>query len=90
MMRTFLSLFAALAIAGLAVPAAYAETAPVRGAVKGTATVGKGVVRGAGQAGEGVVRGAGKVGSGVARGTGTAVKSTGRGLRCIFTLGNRC
>jgi hypothetical protein len=89
-MRPLLSLFVAMTIAGVAVPAAYAETAPVRGAVKGTATVGKGVVQGAGQAGEGVVRGAGKVGSGVARGTGTAVKSTGRGLRCIFTLGNRC
>ena len=59
--------------------AGVAETAPVKGAVKGTATVGKGVVKGAGQAGAGVVRG-----------TGTAVRSTGRGLWCILTLGNRC
>jgi hypothetical protein len=31
-----------------------------------------------------------QAGSGVVKGTGTAVKATGRGLRCIFTLGIRC
>lgn len=65
-------------LAGMTLPMC-AETAPVKGAVKGTATVGKGVVQGAGQAGAGVVRG-----------TGTVVRSTGRGLWCILTLGNRC
>jgi hypothetical protein len=65
-------------LAGMTLPA-LAETAPVKGAVKGTAKVGKGVVKGAGQAGAGVIRG-----------TGTGVRSTGRGLWCILTLGNRC
>ena len=65
-------------LAGMTLPAC-AEIAPVKGAVKGTATVGKGVVKGAGQAGAGAVRG-----------TGMAVSSTGRGLWCILTLGNRC
>lgn len=74
----FRPLLCALVLASMTLPA-WAETAPVRGAVKGTATVGKGVVKGTGQAG-----------AGVAKGTGTVVKSTGRGLRCIFTLGNRC
>jgi hypothetical protein len=77
-MRLSLPLVGALLLAGLSLPA-LAETAPVKGAVKGTATVGKGVVKGAGQAGVGVARGAG-----------TAVRSTGRGLLCIVTLGNRC
>jgi hypothetical protein len=77
-MRLSLPLVCALLLAGLSLPA-LAETAPVKGAVKGTATVGKGVVKGAGQAGVGVARGAG-----------TAVRSTGRGLLCIVTLGNRC
>jgi predicted secreted protein len=77
-MRAMSALIASIAIAAMALPA-HAETAPIKGAVKGTAQVGKGVVKGAGQAG-----------AGVARGTGTAVKSTGRGLWCILTLGNRC
>lgn len=77
-MRLSLSLLAAILVAGMTLPV-QAGPKPVKGAVQGTATVGKGVVRGAGQAGTGVVKG-----------TGTAVRSTGRGLRCIFTLGNRC
>ena len=52
---------------------------PVRGAVKGTATVATGGAKGTAQAGRGVVR-AGA----------TAVRATGRGLRCIVTLGFRC
>jgi hypothetical protein len=72
-----LLLFATL-LAGMTLPV-QAETAPVKGAVKGTATVGKGVVKGTAQAG-----------AGVARGAGTAARSTGRGLWCILTLGNRC
>jgi hypothetical protein len=74
-MRLSLPLVCALLLAGLSLPA-LAETAPVKGAVKGTAIVGKGVGKGAGQAGVGVARG--------------AVRSTGRGLLCIVTLGNRC
>jgi hypothetical protein len=77
-MRTSRLLLLAIILAGMTLPV-QAETAPVKGAVQGTATVGKGVVKGASQAGAGVVRG-----------TGTAVKSTGRGLWCILTLGNRC
>jgi hypothetical protein len=77
-MRSSRLLLLAIILAAMTLPV-QAETAPVKGAVKGTATVGKGVVKGAGQAGAGVVRG-----------TGTAVKSTGRGLWCILTLGNRC
>jgi hypothetical protein len=68
----------AVVLFGIALPA-WAETAPVKAAVKGTATVGTGVAKGVGQAGVGV-----------AKGTGTAVKATGRGLWCILTLGNRC
>jgi hypothetical protein len=77
-MRLTLPLFAALLIAAVPSPGE-SKTQPVKGAVQGTATVGKGVVRGAGQ-----------VGVGVARGAGTVVRSTGRGLRCVVTLGNRC
>jgi hypothetical protein len=76
--RLSLSFIAALAIALMTVPA-HADPKPVKGAVQGTATVGKGVVQGGAQAGKGVVRG----GS-------TVVKSTGKGLRCIVTLGTRC
>jgi hypothetical protein len=77
-MRSSRLLLLAIILAGMTLPV-QAETAPVKAAVKGTATVGKGVVKGTAQAGAGVVRG-----------TGTAVKSTGRGLWCILTLGNRC
>ena len=77
-MRLFLPLFASLLLAAMPLPAE-SKTAPVRGVAQGTAQVGVGVVRGAGQAGVGVVRGAGNV-----------ARSTGRGLRCIATLGNRC
>jgi hypothetical protein len=75
MIRT--SLLAGLVLAVTALSAQAAE--PVKGAVKGTAEVGKGVAQGVGQAGRGV-----------AKGTGTVVKRTGHGLKCIFTLGNRC
>jgi hypothetical protein len=71
------SFLAALLIAGMSLPLHAAQ--PVKGAVQGTATVGKGVVKGAAQAGTGVVRGAG-----------TVAKSTGRGVLCVVTLGNRC
>jgi hypothetical protein len=77
-MTLFRPLLCAIVLAGMTLPV-QAETAPVKGAVKGTATVGKGVVKGAGQAGVGVAKGAG-----------TVVRSTGRGLLCIVTLGNRC
>jgi hypothetical protein len=75
---TFFTFLAVLLIAAMPLPV-QSKTAPVKGAVQGTATVGKGVVRGAGQAG-----------LGVARGTVTVARSTGRGLRCVVTLGNRC
>jgi len=75
MIRT--SLLAGLILAATALSAQAVE--PVKGAVKGTKEVGKGVVQGVGQAGKGVVKG-----------TGTVVKKTGKGLKCIFTLGNRC
>jgi hypothetical protein len=77
-MRLSLPLLAALVIAAFALPAQSA-TQPVKGAVHGTTTVAKGVAKGAGQAGVGV-----------ARGTVTVARSTGRGLLCIVTLGNRC
>jgi hypothetical protein len=73
-----ISLLAALLIAAFALPA-HAATQPVKGAAQGTATAAKGVAKGAAQAGVGV-----------ARGTVTVARSTGRGLRCIVTLGNRC
>jgi hypothetical protein len=77
-MRFFLQLLAGLFVVATTFPV-NAGPKPVKGAVQGTATVGKGVAKGAGQAGKGVVRG-----------TGTVVRSTGKGLRCIVTLGNRC
>jgi hypothetical protein len=76
-MRFSLPILAALMIAATAMPAEAAK--PVKGVVQGTTTAGKGVVKGTAQAGKGVVQGAG-----------TVAKGTGRGLRCIFTLGNRC
>jgi hypothetical protein len=71
------SFLAALLFAAMTLPLQAAQ--PVKGAVQGTATVGKGVVKGAAQAGTGVVRGAG-----------TVARSTGRGVLCVVTLGNRC
>ena len=78
MRATFFTFLAAPLIAAMPLPA-QSKAAPVKGTVQGTATVGKGIVRGAGQAG-----------LGVARGTVTVARSTGSGLRCIATLGNRC
>ena len=52
---------------------------PVKGAVKGTATVGRAVVTGTSEAGKDVMRG-----------TSTVVRATGRGLHSVFTLGIRC
>jgi hypothetical protein len=77
-MRLSLPLLAAVVIAAMTLPV-QATTQPVKGAVHGTTTVAKGVAKGAGQAGVGV-----------ARGTVTVARSTGRGLLCIVTLGNRC
>jgi hypothetical protein len=77
-MRATFFILAALLIAAMPLPV-QSKTAPVKGAVQGTTAVGKGIVRGAGQAG-----------LGVARGTVTVARSTGRGLRCIVTLGNPC
>jgi hypothetical protein len=69
---------AALLIAAMTLPV-QATTQPVKGAVHGTATAATGVAKGAGQAGVGV-----------AKGTVTVARSTGRGVLCIVTLGNRC
>ena len=77
-MRLLLSTFVALLILGLS-PSADAGPKPVKGAVQGTAHVGKGVVKGAGQVGTGVVRGAGSI-----------VSGTAKGVTCLFSLGNRC
>ncbi|MGH6865166.1 MAG: hypothetical protein ACREDO_03075 [Methyloceanibacter sp.] len=77
-MRPSLPILAGLLIAGMTLPL-QAETAPIKGAVQGTAQAGKGIVKGTAQAGKGVVKGGG-----------TAVKQTGKGLWCIVTLGNRC
>ena len=71
------SLFAALLIAAIALPAQAAQ--PVKGAVQGTATAATGVAKGAGLAGRGI-----------ARGTLTAARGVGRGARCMVTLGRRC
>ena len=76
-MRLFLPLVATLLLAAM-LPV-QSKTTPVNGVAEGTTTAGKGVVRGAGQAGVGVARGAS-----------TVARSTGRGFRCIVTLGNRC
>jgi hypothetical protein len=59
MMRFFLPILAALAIAGMAVPAEAAK--PVKGVVQGTTTAGKGVAKGTVEAGKGVAKGAGTV-----------------------------
>lgn len=77
-MRLFLSTFAALLVFGFAAPAD-AGPRPVKGAVQGTAHVGKGIVQGAGQVGTGVVRGAGSI-----------VSGTAKGVTCLVSLGNRC
>ena len=52
---------------------------PIKSVAKGTATVGKGIVKGTATAGRGIVKG-----------TGTVLKKTGKGVACVFTLGNRC
>ena len=49
-MRLSRLLVFSMILAGMTLPVC-AETASVKGAIKGTATVGKGVVQGAGQAG---------------------------------------
>ena len=79
-MRLFLPLVASLLLAAMPLPV-QSKTAPVKGAVQGTATA---------TVGKGVVRGAGQTGVGVARGTGTVVRSTARGVGCVVTLGTRC
>ena len=74
MIRT--SLLAAIALAVTAMPL---QAGPVKSVAKGVGQAGKGVVQGVGQAGKGVVKG-----------TGTVLKKTGKGVVCVFTLGNRC
>jgi hypothetical protein len=97
MMRMSLSLLAALLVAGAAAQSAQAQTGPVQGVAKGTATVGVGVAQGTAQAGQGLARGTvstakgvGQAGAGVARGTATVAKKTGKGVWCIVTLGYGC
>jgi hypothetical protein len=70
--------FLAAAFLAAAIGTSFAAQ-PVKGAVQGTKEVGTGVVQGAGQVGKGVVQG-----------TGTVVRKTGKGLKCVFTLGTRC
>jgi uncharacterized lipoprotein YbaY len=57
MMRMSLSLLAALLLAGAASQSAQAQTGPVQGVAKGTATVGVGVAQGTAQAGQGLAQG---------------------------------
>jgi hypothetical protein len=97
MMRMSLSLLAALLLAGAASLSAQAQTGPVQGVAKGTATVGVGVAQGTAQAGQGLAqgtvstaKGVGQAGAGVARGTATVAKKTGKGVWCIVTLGYGC
>jgi hypothetical protein len=73
-----LSIIGALLALGFALPAD-AGPKPVKGAVQGTAHVGKGVVNGAGQVGTGIFKGAGSI-----------VSGTAKGVTCLFSLGNRC
>lgn len=80
MIRT--TVFASLVLAAsLSVPMASTAFAaePIKTVAKGTATVGKGIVKGTATVGRGIVRG-----------TGTVLKKTGKGVACVFTLGNRC
>ena len=97
MIRMSLPLAAALLFAGAASQPAQAQTGPVQGVAKGTATVGTGVVQGTAQAGQGVARGTvstakgvGQAGAGVAKGTATVAKKTGKGVWCVVTLGYGC
>jgi hypothetical protein len=97
MMRISLSLLTALLLAGAASLAAQAQTGPIQGVAKGTATVGVGVAQGTAQAGQGLAqgtvstaKGVGQAGAGVARGTATVAKKTGKGVWCIVTLGYGC
>ncbi len=63
----------------LALTAMSSQTGPVKGAAKSVKEVGQGAVHGVGQAGKGIVKD-----------TGTVLKKTGKGVVCVFTLGNRC
>jgi hypothetical protein len=97
MIRMSLPLVASLLLAGATAPPVQAQTGPVQGVAKGTATVGAGVVQGTAQAGQGVAqgtvstaKGVGQAGVGVARGTATVAKKTGKGVWCIVTLGYSC
>src|SRR5262245_11697587 len=97
MTRMSLSLLAALLLAGAASLPAQAQTGPVQGVAKGTATVGVGVAQGTAQAGRGLAqgtvstaKGVGQAGAGVAKGTATITKKTGKGVWCIVTLGYGC
>lgn len=68
-----------LAAMVLALTAMSSQAGPVKGAAKGVKEVGQGAVHGVGQAGKGIVKD-----------TGTVLKKTGKGVVCVFTLGNRC
>jgi hypothetical protein len=78
-MRLFLPVFAAIALAVVAIPAQAEAAGPVKTVAKGTATAGKAVARGTAT-----------VGKGVARGTGKVAKGSGRFVCRVFTLGRRC
>jgi hypothetical protein len=78
-MRLILPIFAAFALAVVAVPAQAEAAGPVKTVAKGTATAGKAVVRGTATAGKGVARGTAKV-----------AKGSGRLVCKVFTLGRRC
>jgi hypothetical protein len=97
MIRMLLSLLTALLVVSVSSLSAQAQTGPVQGVAKGTATVGVGVAQGTAQAGQGVAqgtvttaKGVGQAGVGVARGTATVAKKTGKGVWCILTLGYGC
>lgn len=90
-MRLILALFAAIFVAGLALPALAQEPVqPVRGVVKGTGQAAAGLGVGTAQVAKGAGVGVAKAGVGVGQGAATAARGTGRGVRCIFTLGTRC
>ena len=97
MIRRSLSLLTALLLVSAASLSAQAQTGPVQGVAKGTATVGVRVAQGTAQAGQGVAqgtvttaKGVGQAGVGVARGTATVAKKTGKGVWWIVTLGYGC
>src|SRR4029078_7685580 len=73
MMRMSMSLLASLLLAGGAAQSAQAQTGPVQGVAKGTATVGVGVAQGTAQAGQGLAQGT----TSTAKGAGKTGLATG-------------